>query len=201
MTETAGWGTPAWLPPGVVRRQAQEDAREALESKRAAAERELRAEERHAAAMELYREQAEARGEVLDVMAMARGEVRGRSVEDILAAAVAASVVEDRCAEMRAWQQGHGEPEKLHVEFVDDPVLLAPAARSSIGLRIFNRARRFGEAQRTRAAAEAAARASANDYGFVCERRSRDDDDPVVAVTASRRRGGMVPADSGLRFR
>src|SRR5690242_17139980 len=155
----AGWGSPSWLPAGVVRRQAQEDAREAIETRRAEADRERRTEERHAAAMELYRAQAEQRGEVLDVMAMARGEVRGRSVGDILAAAVAASVVEDRRAEMRAWQQGHGEPEKLHVEFVDAPVLLAPAARLSIALRIASRSRHWQDWQEKRKAAEAARRA------------------------------------------
>jgi hypothetical protein len=142
MTETAGWGIPGWLPPAVAARALRDDAREAIEARRAEAECERRTEERHSAAMALYREQAEARGEVLDVMAMARGEVRGRSLEDILAAAVAASGVEDRRAEMRAWQQGHGEPERLHVE-VGEPQLLAPAARSATGRKIATRARKF----------------------------------------------------------
>jgi hypothetical protein len=31
--------------------------------------------------------------------------------------------------------------------------------------------------------------------------RSREDDDPLVAVSASRRRGGPAPGDDGLRFR
>ena len=54
MTETAGWGTPDWLPPGVQRRMAQESAREAREAKQAEGERERRTEERHQRALALY---------------------------------------------------------------------------------------------------------------------------------------------------
>jgi hypothetical protein len=101
-------------------------------------------------------------------------------------------------------REGYGEPAQLtHVEF-GEPRILAPTARSATGLRMFNRARHFRDKLKAEAAllaAERAAEASKNDYGFVCERRGREDGDPVVAVTASRRRGGTVPADSGLRFR
>jgi hypothetical protein len=67
-----------------------------------------------------------------------------------------------------AWEKEHpappaGPPEKMHA-FVDEPRLLAPAARSAIGLRIFNRARRFHEAQRAKAAAEAAERRHRDDF-------------------------------------
>jgi hypothetical protein len=202
MTDTtAGWGTPAWLPPGVVRRQAQEDAREALESKRAAAERELRTEERHQRALGAYCEAAAARGEVVSVMDLAAGRVTGRTVQAVLAEALAASEVDDRRDTLRLQREGAGAP--VHVE-VAEPVLLQ--ARSETGRRIFSRSRRFFdvlEARRRLKDAEAAARASVNDYGLVdgVTLRSREDDDPVVVVSASRRRGGTVPADSGLRFR
>jgi hypothetical protein len=78
---------------------------------------------------------------------------------------------------MRAWRDGHGDPEPLHV-FVAEPRLLAPAARSATGRKIATRARRFWdvlEARRKLAAAEVAAQASKDDYGFVCERRDHRD--------------------------
>jgi hypothetical protein len=66
MTETAGWGVPGFLPPAVARRMARDDAREAIEARRSEADREAQAEERHERALDTYRQQAEARGEVLD---------------------------------------------------------------------------------------------------------------------------------------
>jgi hypothetical protein len=185
MTETAGWGTPSWLPPGVVRRQAQEDAREALESKRAEAERELRAEERHSRALGAYCEAAAARGEIVSVMDLAAGRVTGRTVQAVLAEALAASEVDDRRDALRLARDGAGAP--VHIE-VGEPQLLA--ARSETGRRIFSRSRRFFgvlEARRRLKDAEAAARASANDYGYVCERRPREDARTVVAVPLSGR--------------
>jgi hypothetical protein len=201
MTETAGWGAaPSFLPPAVARRALRDDAREAIEARRAEAEQEARREELRQRALSLYAEQATARGELVSAVALATGQVHGRSIAEILEAGRLAGEREDLVMTARLHREGHGDPEPLHVEF-GEPRILTPAARSSIGLRIFNRARRFGEAQRTRAAAEAAARASADDFGFVCERRPREDADPVVVVSASRRRGGVVPADSGVRFR
>ena len=188
MTETtAGWGAaPSFLPPAVARRALRDDAREARETRLAEAERERLMEERHSRALDTYRAQAEARGEVLDVMALATGQVHGRSIADILEAARLAGDREDLVMAARLHREGHGDPEPLHVE-VGEPRLLTGAARSSIGLRIFNRARRFGEAQRTRAAAERAAEVSRHDFGFVCERRPREDARTVVAVPLSGR--------------
>lgn len=169
--ETAGWGAaPSFLPPGVARRAAQDEAREAIAAKHAEAERELLAEERHNRAMTLYREQAEARGEVFDVLALARGEVRGRSVPEILAGAAASAAADDRRAEMHAWRHGHGEPEKLHVEFVGDPNIITPAARSETGWKIAQRFRHFRdllEARDQLKAAERAAEQSRLDYGLI----------------------------------
>lgn len=91
MTETAGWGVPSFLPPGVARRMVHADAQEAIAAKQAEAERELLAEERHSRAMALYCQQAEARGEEISALALATGQVRGRSVQDILTAASAAA--------------------------------------------------------------------------------------------------------------
>jgi hypothetical protein len=183
MSELAGWGRPSFLPPAVAARAARDEAREAIAARRAEDERERRTEERHAQALDAYRAQAEARGEVFDVLAMARGEVRGRTVPEILASAAAAAAAVDRGDEMRAWRDGHGEPEKLHIEFIDDPQLL-PAARSETGRKIASRSRRFRDWQEKRKAAEAARRAleSSLDHGLVegVNPRPREDRDAVV---------------------
>lgn len=138
-------------------------------------------------------------------MQLATGQVRGRAIADVLAEAIAAGDRDDVIAEARLHRQGHGEPERVHVE-VGEPVLLAPAARSATGRAIFHRARHFRavlEARKALAAAERAAEASKYDRGLIdgVSLRSREDDGRVVAVPASRRRGGPVPADNGLRFR
>ena len=203
MTETAGWGVPGFLPPRVARRMLQDDAREALAARQAEQEREQRAEERHSRAMTLYREQAEARGEEFSALALATGQVRGRSVQDILAAASAAADRDDMITEARLHREGHGDPEPLHV-FVDEPVL-AGRSVTPTGRAIATRARRFRavlDARRQLAAAERAAEASKHDHGLIpgVTQRTREDNDPVVAISPSRRRGGPVP-DNGLRFR
>jgi hypothetical protein len=177
MTETAGWGVPDFLPPAVARRMLRDDAREVREAKQAEAERETRAEERHQRAMALYAEQAELRGEVVTAMQLASGQVPGRPIAAILEAARQAGDRDDVITAARLHREGHGEPERVHVE-VAEPVILAPAARSIAGRAIATRARRFWdvlEARRKLAAAERAAEASKNDYGFVCERRDRRD--------------------------
>jgi hypothetical protein len=176
---------PGFLPPAVARRMARDDAREAIEARRSEADREAQAEERHERALDTYRQQAEARGEVLDVMALARGEMRGRGVSEILASAAAAAAADDRRDEMRAWRDGHGDPEKLHV-FVGEPnIVTAPAARSATGWKIFNRARHFRDmldARRQLEQAERAAWQSRNGYGLVdnVTVRPREDRDNVV---------------------
>ena len=171
MTETqvAGWGVPGFLPPNVRRRMLRDDAREAREAKQAEAAREAQAEELHQRAMRLYAEQAELRGEVVTAMQLASGQVPGRPVAAILEAARQAGDRDDAITAARLHRQGHGEPERVNIE-VAEPVLLAPAARSAAGWKIFNRARHFRdllEARRQLEAAEKAAAGSRNDYGFV----------------------------------
>lgn len=200
MTETGGWGSaPGFLPPAVALRARQADAKEAVAARQAEDDAETHREELRQRHLGLYAQQAAARGELVSAVALATGQVPGRTVGEILAAGAAAGDREDLVTEARLHREGHGEP--VHIE-VGEPVI--QQARSETGRKIFNRARRFRdmlEARRQLEAAEKAAAASRNDYGFVCERRGRDDGDPVVAVTASRRRRGTVPADSGLRFR
>jgi hypothetical protein len=166
----AGWGLTGQLPPAIQRRMAAADAAEYRIEREQEAERERLAEEWHQRAVTLAVQQAEARGDVFDVMALARGEVRGRSVGDILAGAVAAAEAGDRRAEMRLYQEGHGQPERLHVEVGEPNIIHAPAARSVTGRAIFNRARRFRdllEARRQLEAAEQAAWQSRHDCGLV----------------------------------
>ena len=164
---------------------AESDAREALESKRAAAEQESRREESHARALALAREQAELRGEVVDPLAFARGEVNPRPIRDILAAAMAAAAVEDRRDGLRLHREGHGEPARLHVEVGEPVIHHAPAARSRIGRVIASRARHSRDLLDARRRAERAEQAvweSRNDYGLVdgVTVRPREDRGDVV---------------------
>jgi hypothetical protein len=206
---TEDWGAPAWLPPGVQRRIAREDAAEARESRRAEAERETRVDEYRQRALAMYRDQAEARGEVVDALALARGEVPGRSVQDVLAAAVAASARDDARESARLHRDGHGDPEPVHV-FVGEP-RIGTAARSEAGRKIATRARRFRavlEAKRALAAAEAAAEASRDDHGLVAGVRLQR---PMPEPRSRSRRSASVAADdvprnadgsyAGLRIR
>jgi hypothetical protein len=67
-----------------------------------------------------------------------------------------------------AWEKDHprtpaGPPEKLHIEFIDDPNIIAPVARSEIGWRIFHRSRRWQEWLERKTAAENARRATLAD--------------------------------------
>jgi hypothetical protein len=159
----AGWGgVAAELPVQIRRRMAAAEAEERRAERDQAADRERLAEERHQRALTLAVQQAEGRGEYASVMEIATGQVRGRTFEEIFRAAAEAGDREDAIAAARANRDG----KLTHITF-DEPRLLYPAARSSVGQRIFNRARRFGEAQRTRAAAERAAEASRNDFGIV----------------------------------
>jgi hypothetical protein len=131
----------------------------------------------------------------------AAAELAGWAAQCEAAAVAGDSQAEDLVTEARLRREGHGDPEPLHVEF-GEPVI--QQARSETGLRMFHRARRFRavlEARRQLEAAERAAEASKNDYGFVCEQRTREDADPVVAVSASRRGARRAARDDGLRFR
>ncbi len=164
MTETAGWGTPSWLPPGIARRMAQESAREAREAKQAEREQETRREQVRERAMSLYVQQAEARGEVVTAMQLATGQVTGRPIADVFAAAIAAGDRDDVITEARLNRLGHGEPKRVHVE-VGEPVIAGSPVKRSIA----SRSRHWQEYLARKAAAEAARRAvdADRDHGLV----------------------------------
>ena len=189
MTEIAGWGVPGFLPPAVARRALRDDAREAIESKRAEAERELLAEERRSRAMALYAEQAELRGEVVTAMQLATGQVSGRSIADILAAASAAADRDDVITAARLHRDGHGEPERVHIE-VGEPVIVASPVKRTIA----SRSRRWQDWQERKAAAEAAKRAveADLDHGLV---------DGVTFRRRSESAARSAAGDDGLRVR
>jgi hypothetical protein len=106
--------------------------------------------------MAMAREQAEARGEVISAMALATGQVPGRTVADIFRSALAASEREDAIAAARASREG---AQPVHIDYFADPVL--HTARSEKGLRMFHRYRRWRDAvDKRRAAEEAEARAA-----------------------------------------
>jgi hypothetical protein len=206
-----GWGITAQLPPQIRRRMIDADHDDRQAERDAEAERDRRYEEAANRALALGIASAHARGEYPAPMELATVRLPADDKErDARTQAAIQHVLDTQRAQYQReldWEKEHpsppaGPPERLHV-FFDDPVLQppAPVARSAIGLRIFNRARRFGEAQRTKEAAERAAAASRDDFGFVCERRTRADDDPIVVARppfGGRRRAAR---DDGLRFR
>ena len=203
MTEVAGWGAaPDFLPPSVARRALRDDAREAIAEKQAEAEREALAEERHSRAMTLYCQQAEARGEEISAVALATGKIRGRSVQDILTAAVAAADRADVITEARLHRDGHGDPEPLHVEFGEPVIAVSPVKRS-----ILTRSRHWQEWQEKKKAAEAARRAveADRDLGLVDGVTFRPRSEPPAVPTAGSDTSGRATirftADGGLRFR
>jgi hypothetical protein len=184
----AGWGAaPSFLPPAVAVRMRQSDAKEAIAAREAEAEQETRREELHQRALSLYAEQATARGELLSAVALATGQVRGRSIADILEAARLAGDREDLVTEARLRREGHGDPAQLtHVEVAEPVILTSPVKRS-----IASRSRRWQAWREKVAAAEAARRAveadraafaSRNDIGLVdgVTIRPREDRDAVV---------------------
>jgi hypothetical protein len=141
------------LPVRVRARIEQEEAHERVLAAAEEQARADRAEEWHQRNLSLARDWAEARGDVVSALQLARGEVRGRSIQDIFAGAIEASARQDAVDSARLHRDGHGEPERLHVE-VGEPQLhyaVTPAKRA-----VLNRSRRWREYQERRAAAEAA---------------------------------------------
>jgi hypothetical protein len=113
----AGWGVPSFLPQAVAMRMRQADAQEAVAAGEAEDEAETHREELRQRHLGLYAQQAAARGELVSAVALATGQVSGRTVADILAAGAAAGDREDLVTEARLRREGHGDPEPLHVEF------------------------------------------------------------------------------------
>ena len=106
------------------------------------------------------------------VLDIATGRVSGRTVQDVLSEAWAASARQDAADPRRVHRDGHGEPEKLHVEF-GEPVI-HEAKRSEHSLALFNQTRRFldrlaakRELDRAERAAELTAERSRNDVGIL----------------------------------
>src|SRR5260370_38443428 len=88
-------GPGMWLPPRGAAAQAAEGAAARREQREAKGAREARREQLADGALNLYRSQAESRGEVVSAMALARGEIGGRDIDAILADAGAAADRED----------------------------------------------------------------------------------------------------------
>ena len=199
---TEGWGIPGFLPPAVARRIARDDAREAVEARRCEADRQDRAEAARERGLTLAAEQAQQRGEELTAWALARGQVTGRSVTDILAAARAAGDRDDAITAARLHRDGHGEPARVHIE-VGEPVIHS-AAKSPSARAAWNRLRHWQDRLEVRwalAVAEEAARDAANDHGLVegvtLSRRSA----PTSRLEARSTRAGGPVHDDGLRIR
>jgi hypothetical protein len=102
MDETAGFGSPGFLPASVVKAQRLEEQAERRQAREAEAQRAERIERRRATDMTLYAAQCEARGEPVDVVSLQTGHVTGRPVSDVLAEAAARAQLEDDRAEVEA---------------------------------------------------------------------------------------------------
>jgi hypothetical protein len=105
MSDLAGFGDQPWLPLATQRAMRSEARRELAQAKQDAAEREQRAEAKRSAAMALYAQQAEERGEAVSAFALATGQVAGRTVTDILAGAAAMADIDDARAAARERRQ------------------------------------------------------------------------------------------------
>lgn len=188
MSETAGWGTPGWLPPAVARRMALDDAEDARQARQETAERERRAEDRHQRTLASYQQEVAIRGEEVSVLDLAAGRVPGRTVSDVLQNALTASQRQDAVDAARLHRDGHGEPERLHISFAE-PNIIAPAARSENAFALHTITRRFFakvEARRALDRAERAADASVHDWGVIngVTRPSPADRDPILWLGA-----------------
>jgi hypothetical protein len=105
----ASFGIPDWLPQQVQRRMHAEAVSEARTARRAERERESRHERAEELARAAYREAAEARGEYVSALALASGEVAGRTVAEVLAGALAAAGHEDARSAAREARAAQGE--------------------------------------------------------------------------------------------
>jgi hypothetical protein len=170
-----------------TRRQiADAEARERAQSARDAEVAEVWREAVHQQALRVYVEMAQGRGEDLSAADIAMGRVSGRSIQEILAAAVAAAAEQDRAEVYRGSRQS---AELVHVN-VAEPVLHEPvAARSGIRLALHNRMRHFADRREAQRRADAAGqRLHDGDYGLVGEAPApRPRPEEIVDLTASHR--------------
>jgi hypothetical protein len=128
---------PGWLPRSTQKARRAEAAREYREARDAALDQEQRAEAKRSAAMALYAQQAEQRGEQVSAFALATGQVPGRSAAEVLAAA---AVMADREDAREAWRERREAGERLNFCFDSPP---ATRAESAEGREVKNVVRHY----------------------------------------------------------
>jgi hypothetical protein len=139
MTDLAGFGIPDWLPLATQKALRAEEAREYRAARDAEIERDQRHEAKRSAAMALYAEQAELRGEHVSAFALATGQLPGRTAGEVLAAAAAMADIEDRREEARARRAEDGP-----LNFCFDPPA-ATRAETAEGREIRNTVRHYAD--------------------------------------------------------
>jgi hypothetical protein len=151
MDETAGFGSPVWLPLSVRRAQAAEERAEAQQAR--AAERALaeRVEARRAADLAMIASEAEDRGERLDPVELAVGRITGHSLADALESAQARWERDDARAEIEARKRG--EP-LAFVGALEDPATRSGPAMTATRRAIEKASERFTAAVTARREAE-----------------------------------------------
>ena len=130
---------PGWLPRSTQKAMRSEAAREYREARDAELEREQRHEAKRSAAMALYAEQAEQRGEYVSAFQLATGQVPGRSAAEVLAAAAAMADREDA---RQAWRERQEAGERLNLCF-DPPA--ATRAETAEGREVKNVVRHYAD--------------------------------------------------------
>lgn len=130
---------PGWLPRSTQKAMRSEAAREYREDRDAELEREQRHEAKRSAAMALYAEQAEQRGEYVSAFQLATGQVPGRSAAEVLAAAAAMADREDA---RQAWRERQEAGERLNLCFDSPP---ATRAETAEGREIKNVVRHYAD--------------------------------------------------------
>lgn len=173
-------GVPSWLPPGVARIQAEENARQAQAARAEQRARADRAEVARDQAVSAYIRTAAARGEMVSGMDIANGNV-GKTLHDVLfgdAAEVAGRI--PRGDRDRLAPRGSAEnPELLDLQPVvalavgEAPPAMRSTVRTPSGREMSNRLRRWREAVEARRAAEAAQARSDEDFPEVARERHR----------------------------
>jgi hypothetical protein len=154
------------LSPRTQRMIADAEARDRAAAARDAAVAEAWREGVHQRAQLAAVESAQCRGEDVSYADAVTGRVTGRTIAEVLEAAVAAAAEQDRA---ESWRAGRRDSEPLHVD-VAEPVIHVPATRSGVRLAMANRLRHFTDRREARRRADAAdQRLHDQDYGLVGE--------------------------------
>jgi hypothetical protein len=155
-------GNPPWLSDATRARIRSQEAAEAAETRRAGQAQADRREQLHQRALVLYREQAEARGESVDVLGLAGG-FGGRTFAELRDAARAGAEQQDARDAARARRETDNP---LPIGYIDEPtIVMTPVKRS-----MMQRSRRFRDWQAKKTAAENARRALEEDSQLVFAR-------------------------------